>query len=177
MFALTHLFGGWILGKLWEKSQKKRLSSLVWFVLLFGSVLPDIDLLSDLILKTVIHRTFTHSLLFVLLTSLIFYLVFSMMRNFKYKLSPLIMTLSLALGMLTHILLDIFTMPGVALLWPCPIFYSIFGTFQNIVPMVDFPISLKNDLVWFLLDMIIGTSWILWLSLRGGLNYDSGNLW
>ena len=47
MFAFGHLIGGWTLGKLFEVFSGMNLTRTAWMILLFGSLLPDVDLLFD----------------------------------------------------------------------------------------------------------------------------------
>lgn len=86
--------------------------------LLFGSLLPDIDhpnskisravpVLGDAIAKTTGHRTFFHSLLFLILLSLL------------YQTSiPTDLVTGLLVGVISHILGDMLTVKGVHLFYP-----------------------------------------------------------
>ncbi len=93
---------------------------LTWgFVL--GNVLPDADMVAmtvvypfDLALAYRMHRTFTHSLSFVLLVVALFYLL-------SLRLGPFYRYLGygLGLGVAAHIFLDLFLwFDGVELFWP-----------------------------------------------------------
>ena len=66
MFPFMHLVGGWILGKSFEIINFISLNNLEWFLLLFSSILPDFDFGIDWFFKKRTHRTFTHSLFFVI---------------------------------------------------------------------------------------------------------------
>ena len=101
-FAFTHLVSVWLLGKLYEKVSKKTIGHYSWFFLLFGSILPDADFLLDWSLGTEFHRTFTHSLLFVGIVSLITYLFFYFLKRTEAR----HFSLFLAAGMISHFVLD-----------------------------------------------------------------------
>lgn len=85
----------------------------------FGSLLPDIDhpksflgrrlsFLSRFLYKSIGHRTLTHSLIFI-----------STLSVLLVKVGSLSLALGLLLGMLSHILLDLFSFgDGVAFLYP-----------------------------------------------------------
>ena len=124
-----HLSGGIFLGYglVYLLSYKMKiicfyeLTDLIWYTLglLFGALLPDIDLpqsflgrfiapISAMIYKTVGHRTFTHSIVFIFLVSLILSLFCT--RHF---------VIGTVIGMISHIILDLLCMGyGVAFLYP-----------------------------------------------------------
>ncbi len=77
-----------------------------WVV--FGSILPDIDYILG-----IEHRTITHSLLFISILSYIVY------KKDKRK------GISLLIGLLSHMVLDIITVGGVEILWPIRYRFSI----------------------------------------------------
>ena len=95
--------------------------------LIFGAMLPDLDLIAVAaaslfypIAQSIdsFHRTFSHSFF----TLIIVYLVFAIFSEIKKK--PLIKTVGkgIALGMLTHILVDtLMWFHQIDLLWPLPI--------------------------------------------------------
>lgn len=85
---------------------------LAWGLLL-GSILPDIDILpvviaylltGNLSALYVFHRSITHSLTAVIVTLLLFLIISKVKKDKKY----LLLGVGLSLGILLHILLDIF---------------------------------------------------------------------
>ncbi|PIU61177.1 hypothetical protein COS83_04740 [archaeon CG07_land_8_20_14_0_80_38_8] len=98
MNLLTHVLFGLAIGEV---------LNLELAGVILGSVLPDFDYLIG-----ITHRTFTHSLLFILLISLIFY-----KKDKRFSTSLLI-------GFASHLLLDAFTTQGIMLLYPLNNFYS-----------------------------------------------------
>ena len=127
MMARTHLKAGFLTAiatnQLLFQGQVIYEPNIVVFysATLIGSVLPDIDhpksfigrripFLPTILDKTVGHRTLTHSLVF--LVSLI--IVWFLSNNLFLRISMF----GLFLGSTSHILLDMITMKGVALLYP-----------------------------------------------------------
>ncbi|MEI6290386.1 MAG: metal-dependent hydrolase, partial [Chloroflexota bacterium] len=103
-----------------------------WLILglLLGSFIPDMDNLGVAIATiaklptTGIHRTLTHSVFFMLLVVLAFYLV-SMVKKDQRWLS---LGIGLGLGMLLHSLLDLLLwFNGVAIFWPLPIWINLWA--------------------------------------------------
>lgn len=161
-YAFGHLIIAWLAGKGYELISKKPLSRLVWFFLLLGAILPDSDYLIDLIFKTQIHRTITHSLLMVMAAPLIVFLLFHFLKNEEKK----IFALALGTGILIHLSLDILSPQGLPLLWP----YLQYFSPQGIGPY-NFELALRKNTVSYLrqeLNLIIfdcglGLSWLFYL--------------
>ncbi len=106
MFLLFHVFFPLFVLELIISFKKIRLEKIQRFWLILGSILPDlIDKPISLITKSVSGRGIAHTPIF--LVTLCF-LIFILTRN---KWIPL----SLGLGMVSHLLLDI---PGVPWFWP-----------------------------------------------------------
>jgi membrane-bound metal-dependent hydrolase YbcI (DUF457 family) len=167
-FAFGHLVGGWITGKVW-KYFNRPLSKATFFTLLLGAVLPDIDLVPYFLLDIELHRTFTHSFLFAILLPLVVCFILSFLKkHYRLRIDPLMISCALSLGILTHLLLDTISIPGVPLLWPLNYYFGYFGilTITKSV-MVEYPLSLLTDMNWIIFDMGIGTAWILYLILKG----------
>ncbi len=166
MFAFTHLVFAWLAGKGYEKIRKKELSNTAWSLLLLGSLIPDIDFFLDWTLGTEIHRTFTHSLLFVIVESMMVYIIFTLMKNEEKK----IFALAFGVGICTHLFLDIFLSQGVPLFWPNLLHFSSqgIGYFDSATPsFLNQPLeTIRRAFKVAILDMAIGTAWIFWLVWR-----------
>src|SRR3989338_7677138 len=103
-FGFTHLIAAWLAGKGYEHFSKKKISHYTWFFLLMGSILPDADFLIDWTLGTELHRTFTHSLLFVIVAPIIIYSIFTLFDHPERR----FFALAIGVGITTHLLLDMF---------------------------------------------------------------------
>lgn len=120
MEGKTHIAGGLAAGAIYL-NLGGTVDQEVLFLgsLVLGSLLPDIDhtgssigrkvpLLDNVISFVFGHRSFTHSLLFLALSYLIF----------KQVSWPESIELGLWLGMFSHMLLDMLTKQGIKFLWP-----------------------------------------------------------
>ena len=95
--------------------------------LIFGALFPDIDKhnsylsqkvkpLSMITSKVLKHREFTHSILGTLILSLIMNVI---LNRFNLNINTIkILSLSFTIGIISHILLDMFTPAGVVLFYP-----------------------------------------------------------
>ena len=144
--------------------------------IIFGALLPDIDKLFVIIgslyfplsiSKKLFHSTFSHSFF----TLLIIYLISAFIAEWKKK--PILKNVSkgLALGMLSHIIIDtLLSFNHIHLLWPLP-----FNSF-NLWIFNDIPESLINTILasdfflfycyfWFLikkhLELPSSQSWVV----------------
>ncbi len=154
MFAFGHLFIGWLIGLFVGNIRGKKLSDLSWGLLLFGSVLPDIDYLFDWVFSAGVHRMFTHSLLFVVVSFIVCYIVLKFMKLEKYS-------WLFALGIFSHVVVDMFWPMGVTLFYPFTNFIS-FNLISNSVGGVG--ISRAGLLM---LDSAFGIIWLSILFLKG----------
>lgn len=165
-FVFTHLIAAWLAGKSYELIFKKRINQAAWIFLLFGSLLPDADFLLDWTLGTEFHRTFTHSLFFVVVASLSIYIIFGLLKN-KQNFSFMY---ALGLGIITHLAMDMFFSWGLPLFWPNLLHFSYtsIGYFDPATPsfLNASASSLKRFLQSAILDMALGTSWIFYLLSR-----------
>ena len=84
-FAFGHLIGAWLVGKGYEFNSKGKIHRYGWFFLLLGGVLPDIDYLFEWILSSSSHRTFTHSLTFVLLVFITLFIISLFIKEKEIK--------------------------------------------------------------------------------------------
>ncbi|CAL2089673.1 Inner membrane protein [Tenacibaculum sp. 190524A02b] len=147
--------------------------------LLLGAIagtIPDLDVLASPFLNAVdelvFHRSFSHSLLFVILGSWLFaYLFWKTFRWKKLVFKDLYLLFSLCF--LTHILLDLCTTWGTQLLWPFTSYgYALYNVFVvdpfYTVPFLLLLIALlffkktnpwRNRLNW--LGIILSTSYLL----------------
>ena len=153
-FAFGHLIAAWIVGLLIQKIAKRELSKFSWALLLIGGILPDIDY----IFGCFIHRTVTHSLLFIIVLFVVSYLVLKNYNLEKYS-------FLIPLGMLTHIILDLFTGPGTQLFYPLTSWISIYNTTQ----VINHPL-LPGDTPLALLDMGLGFLWFVYLFVKNKIN-------
>lgn len=166
MFAFMHLLVAWLLGKAYEKFSRKSISHAAWFFLLLGSVLPDIDFLIDWLFQAEFHRTFTHSLLFVVSSFLLLFILFT----YVHRSERTVLAASVAAGITSHILLDMFFSYGVPLLWPSLLHFSWtqIGYFDPATPsFLNKPSEvLRRAMKMAILDMALGTAWIFYLWWR-----------
>ena len=117
-FAFTHLFFGWVAGKILEKITNKKLDRIGWSLLLFSSIIPDFDFSVEWIFNVPFHRTFTHSIFFIILCLSTVFLIYKILKRKK----PLFYCSLVGGGVLIHIFLDMLFYPGVRLLWPLKTF-------------------------------------------------------
>ncbi len=117
-----------------------RRHHLVWGLLL-GSVLPDLDILPMAIFYIIshdssviyhIHRSGTHSLTAVLVVFLVCYAI-SRLKGTKYT----FWGMGLSLGILLHILADIFWWGPVDVLWPL----GFWGIKSEVCLLQQYPLS------------------------------------
>ncbi|MBT7170023.1 metal-dependent hydrolase [Candidatus Woesearchaeota archaeon] len=150
-FAFGHLIGAWLAGELVQKISNKKLPKQAWILLLLGGIIPDIDFIFQIILHEPIHRTITHSL---------FFAFFSLILTRKNKYG-----LFFSIGILIHIFLDLFTGPGVQLLWPFNPWISIYETTQTVSLIKGI-----QNLPLAIIDMGLGFIWFVYLYTKGKIN-------
>ena len=165
--AFGHLIGAWICGKIYEFASKKKIPQIAWFWLLFGGILPDIDFIVEWMLQTPYHRSFTHSILFVLLISIGLYLILKMYKEKNAK----SYSNAFAIGICIHIIIDIFSNNGMQLLWPSPLYFSFFNGITQFIDIGMFSHSSKSLISMLKLtifDMGLGTTWLfgLWYTKK-----------
>ncbi|MBU0470790.1 MAG: metal-dependent hydrolase [Nanoarchaeota archaeon] len=165
-FAFGHLIGAWLLGKGYEFCSKKKIGRFTWFFLLLGGILPDIDFLISWTLDNPLHRTFTHSLFFIFIVSLLPSLIF---LKDKEKITY---ALALGTGIFMHLFLDLFSRQGVPLLWPNQLLFSYlrvglynpeFSLYSNVVAVKQIKLAT--------IDMGLGTAWIFYLWFRKKIQF------
>lgn len=170
-FAFGHLVGAWLVGKAYEYLTKKKISHYAWFFLLLGGLLPDGDFLLDWTLGTDLHRTFTHSILFLLIVPLTVYLIFRLLKNLESK----YFAIFVGVGIATHLFLDGFFSLGVPLLWPKMMYFSFFYGISSAAPgshlLTGTAEELRFKLKLAILDMGIGTAWTFYLWFRKRIQF------
>jgi hypothetical protein len=171
-FAFTHLMLPWLIGLIFQRLSKKKISRYTWFFLVLGGILPDADLLLDWMFKFDLHRTFSHSLIFLIGAPLILYFGLWLAKDAKKNIFPV----ALAVGVACHLLLDLHTFPGIPLFWPDFLHYSYSSIhlYDHSTPSFLNSTSLQ-DLQWMLkrsvIDMALGTSWIFYLWWKRRLRF------
>ena len=166
-FAFGHLIGAWLVGKGYEFNSKGKIHRYARFFLLLGGVLPDIDFLFEWVLGSSLHRTFTHSLTFVLFVFVTLFIISLFVKEKEIRK----FTSILCLGMLVHIFIDFVSIQGVPLFWPLNYYFSIFAiTIGKSGPtMINATTEfMRTSLKLAILDMGLGTIWIfyLWFSKK-----------
>lgn len=139
---------------------RKWVPGRTWLMLgiVLGSLVPDLDNLAVAVATITrhstdgLHRTLTHSLVFVVSILVIFYLISKATGNKNWQ----NLGLGLGLGVLMHILLDLLLwFNGVALFWPLPVWINLW---INITPpelwikLMDPAEMLCLALFFFMLD-------------------------
>ncbi|PLT28879.1 metal-dependent hydrolase [Peribacillus deserti] len=129
MEGKTHIVGGIAAGALYLKSGGSIDQEVLFFTsCIAGALLPDIcsptstigrmiPLLDRLVSKTFGHRTITHSLFILLIAFMIF----------KMTPWPEAIEWGIWIGMVSHLVLDAFTVKGIQFLWPLKIRVGIPG--------------------------------------------------
>ena len=151
----------------WTPTRKLLLLGIV-----LGNLLPDLDNLAVAVATVTggstegLHRTFTHSLFFVLALLLVFWLV-----GMVWKRPSLInLGLGLASGVLMHILLDLLIwFNGVEILWPLSSWVNLW---EGVTPPDWFAKLLMP------LEMLFFAAYFYWLgqsARRQGTNLDKVN--
>ena len=168
VLGFGHLIGAWIFGKSFEFLTQKRLAQLPWFFLLFGAILPDVDLVIGWILNLEIHRTFTHSIVFALVMGFAAFIWCTLLKE-KNRTT---ITLALFFGICIHIFIDLISQRGVMLFWPYEQFFSFINGFNYISHGPLFERSaehLTRVLKSAIFDMGLGVTWVFFLWLKKDL--------
>lgn len=137
MDSLTQIVLGAAIGEA-VGGRKMGIKAAFW-----GSVagtIPDLDVFLNAfyhpIEAALVHRGFSHSILFALLFAPVF--AWILFRLYKRKYEYKTWLLLFFFGIITHPLLDVFTNYGTSLLWPSPMRLSIDSVFV-IDPLYTFP--------------------------------------
>jgi membrane-bound metal-dependent hydrolase YbcI (DUF457 family) len=171
VYALGHLIGAWVAGKGYEYITGRTLDRYLWFFLLFGGILPDIDFIFQWTILSAFHRTITHSFFFVLFAGTTIYSTFLLLHDTE----RISFAITLSAGILVHLFLDSISLKGVPLLWPYPAYFSFFTGIQFSSALPEFFNSsaqvLKQRLQFAVIDMGIGTFWIFYLWWRKRIRF------
>src|SRR3989344_2074625 len=175
-YAFAHLIGAWLVGKIYQKITKTKLGHYGWFFLLLGGILPDIDFLLDWTIKTDLHRTLTHSLLFALIMAGLVFLFSSLFLRKKKEFAnqKLIFSIAIGLGILTHLALDSISNFGVPLFWPLDYQFSVYHgsfIFEPAPELAKSAATLAKEVKAAIIDMALGTTWIFYLWFRRKLEF------
>lgn len=148
----------------WTPTRKWLLLGVV-----LGNLLPDADNLAVAVATVTsgstegLHRTFTHSLFFVLALAVLFWLVSVVAKRPSYT----NLGFGLAIGVLMHILLDLLIwFNGVEILWPLPSWVNLW---EGVTPPDWFAKLLMP------LEMLFFAAYFYWLgqaARRQGTNLD-----
>jgi membrane-bound metal-dependent hydrolase YbcI (DUF457 family) len=169
-FAFAHLTTAWAFGKVFELTKQAKIHPHVWFFLLFGSLLPDADLLIDWIFNIHIHRTFSHSIVFAVAAGNAAAIIFAVLKHKKASQFGI----ALSMGIITHMIMDSFGFPGTPLLWPYPVHFALnyigipslnSSLFQR--PAAEVALFLKFAVI----DMAIGSVWIFYLTIKKKIQF------
>jgi membrane-bound metal-dependent hydrolase YbcI (DUF457 family) len=164
MLPFGHLIFAWVIGLVIQSFSKIKISRLGWGLLFFGALIPDVDYLFSFIFGVNIHRMFFHSLLFVLI---LFFIVYIILKNLKLEREAYFVFI----GVLSHIILDMFIFPGAMLFWPLGTWFSFYGI-ANVVSsfVLDFNFwRIYSFYVSF--DILIGLIWLVYLYLKGKIQF------
>jgi membrane-bound metal-dependent hydrolase YbcI (DUF457 family) len=143
LFAVGHISIGYLVGRFFAKVLKVQLSIPLIFVL---SIIPDIDIILELIVGAPIHRGPTHSLVFAFMIFIPF-LIFFKKRALPYFFS-----------FASHsVLADFFIGGNIQILWPLT--ESKFGASQYGFSMIEIndPANIAIELIMFILALLILT--------------------
>jgi len=164
MFPFEHLVVIWIVASIIQKVSKIKISRLGWALLFFGALLPDVDYLFVWIFNSPIHRTFTHSFVFVILGFFVSYFILK-----QYKLEK--ESIFFSIGFFSHVILDMFIFPGLMLFWPIGTLFSFYGlTNLFVMPVVTIG-TLHLYVKWLLFDIVLGVVWLSYLYFKGKINF------
>lgn len=165
-FAFVHLVTAWLAGKAHQSISKSDLSQYAWLFLLFGSIFPDTDHLLVWAFQFQVHRSFTHSILFAVISAITVYILF---RSLKHAESRQF-AMAIGGGIIIHVLLDSLSYPGTQLLWPSQLYFSIthIGYLRTpLSSLFHLPLpQIRGVLKLAVLDMAVGTAWLFYLALR-----------
>jgi len=180
-FLFSHLIFALIIGKVFEKISNRNINRTGWFLLLAGSILPDIDYPIQWLFGSGIHRTLSHSLLFVVLIILAASFVFKILSKYNIKTfnfsfnNYYSLALISSIGIFSHILADMLMgWPGVPLFWPFGPNFFFWGIEYNfnspLFSSRDF-ISLLKLFKFSLFDTFLGIFWIGYLYLKNKIKF------
>ena len=150
MDSLTHLFVGGAIAAAIAPPQHRRAALLAGAAL---NSLPDIDvfpllLSDDPVMRMTWHRGATHSLLVLPFVAWTLWAWFKR-RNGRVAEAPWRWFWLFMLTLLTHPLLDAFTVYGTQLFWPLPLSPAMWSSLFIIDPAITLPLLLACVVAWF----------------------------
>jgi membrane-bound metal-dependent hydrolase YbcI (DUF457 family) len=129
-----------------------------WLLLgiVLGNLFPDADNIAVAIATLMgkstegLHRTFTHSLFFVAIIVILFYVIAVATKSSKWG----NLGLGLGIGILMHIILDLLIwFNGVEILWPIPFYLNLWTNFEMPVWWSKLMMPMEN--LFFLLFFLL----------------------
>jgi len=150
MDSLTHLFVGGAIAAAIAPAGQRRAALLAGAAL---NTLPDLDVLplmlsDDPVVRMTWHRAATHSLLVLPWVGLLLWWWFRG-REGRVSQAPRRWFWIFQCALLSHPLLDAFTVYGTQLLWPLPVPPAMWSTLFIIDPLFTLPLVLACVIAWF----------------------------
>jgi inner membrane protein len=150
MDSLTHLFVGGAIAAAIAPPGQRRAALLAGAAL---NTLPDLDVLplmlsDDPVVRMTWHRAATHSLLVLPWVGLLLWWWFRG-RGGRVAQAPRRWFWIFQCALLSHPLLDAFTVYGTQLLWPLPVPPAMWSTLFIIDPLFTLPLVLACVVAWF----------------------------
>ena len=150
MDSLTHLFVGGAIAAAIAPPGQRRAALLAGAAL---NTLPDLDVLplmlsDDPVVRMTWHRAATHSVLVLPWAGLLLWWWFRG-RGGRVAQAPRRWFWIFQCALLSHPLLDAFTVYGTQLLWPLPVPPAMWSTLFIIDPMFTLPLVLACAIAWF----------------------------
>jgi inner membrane protein len=150
MDSLTHLFVGGAIAAAIAPAGQRRAALLAGAAL---NTLPDLDVLplmlsDDPVVRMTWHRAATHSLLVLPWIGLLLWWWFRS-RGGRVAQAPRRWFWIFQCALLSHPLLDAFTVYGTQLLWPLPVPPAMWSTLFIIDPLLTLPLVFACAIAWF----------------------------
>lgn len=150
MDSLTHLFVGGAIAAAIAPPGQRRAALLAGAAL---NTLPDLDVLplmlsDDPVMRMTWHRAATHSLLVLPWVGFLLWWWFRG-RGGRVSQAPRRWFWIFQCALLSHPLLDAFTVYGTQLLWPLPVPPAMWSTLFIIDPLFTLPLVLACAIAWF----------------------------
>ena len=148
--------------------------------------LPDLDslllvaLTDDPVTLMTVHRSFSHSLLVLPLLGTLLWWLFKRFGNGRVAQAPRRWWWAIVLALVTHPMLDAFTVYGTQLWWPLPVPPSVWGGVFIIDPLYTLPLLAGCLLAWWararplaqralVAGLALSTAYLGWSLLAKGL--------
>jgi len=149
MDSITHLFLGGAIAAAIAPASQRRAALLAGAVL---NTLPDLDVLplilsQDPVVRMTWHRSASHSLLVLPWVGLLLWLWFRR-RGGRVSAAPVRWFWIFQCALLSHPLIDAFTVYGTQLLWPLPVQPVMWSSLFIIDPLFTLPLVVACVLAW-----------------------------